>query len=166
LFGAAGGRLLAAAIVVSAFGCLASTVLYSARVYLPMAQDGLFFAALGRVSPRHRTPGPSLWAQGAWASALALTGTYEQLYTYVMFVVVLFHVATGSAVFVLRRRRPTAGRPYRAWGYPLVPALFVLGLLWLAANTAVERPIESLAGFGLLLAGLPAYGYWRSRRTD
>jgi APA family basic amino acid/polyamine antiporter len=164
LFGAGGGRLLAAAIVVSAFGCLASTVLYSARVYLPMAQDGLFFAALGRVHPRHRTPGASLWAQGAWASALALTGTYEQLYTYVMFVVVLFHVATGSAVFVLRRRRPGAARPYRAWGYPLVPALFVLALSWLAANTAVERPVESLAGFGLLLAGLPAYGYWRSRR--
>jgi len=163
LFGAGGARALAAAIVVSAFGCLASNILYSARLYLPMAQDGLFFRSLGEVHGRFRTPGRSLWAQGGWATLLALTGTYEQLYTYVVFVGVLFHAATGAAVFVLRRRRPAAERPYRTWGYPVVPALFVLASLWLAVNTVIERPAESLLGLGLLLFGLPAYGTWRLR---
>jgi APA family basic amino acid/polyamine antiporter len=163
LFGAAGARALSAAIVVSAFGCLAASILYSARLYLPMAQDGLFFASLGEVHHRFRTPGRSLWAQGIWAVLLALTGTFEQLYTYVVFVAVLFHAATGAALFVLRRSRPDAVRPYRAWGYPVLPALFVLASLWLAANTLTERPVESLLGLGLLLLGLPAYGYWRSR---
>jgi APA family basic amino acid/polyamine antiporter len=163
LFGAGGARALAAAIVVSAFGCLASTILYSARLYLPMARDGLFFASLGEVHGRFRTPGRSLWAQGGWATLLALTGSYEQLYTYVVFVLVLFHAATGAALFVLRRSRPDAERPYRAWGYPVVPALFVLVSLWLAVNTALERPAESLLGFGLLLLGLPGYRYWRAR---
>lgn len=163
LFGAAGARALAAAIVVSAFGCLASNILYSARLYLPMAQDGLFFRSLGEVHGRFRTPGRSLWAQGGWATLLALTGTFEQLYTYVVFVAVLFHAATGAAVFVLRRTRPDVPRPYRASGYPAVPALFVLASLWLAVNTLVERPVESLLGLGLLLLGLPAYATWRLR---
>jgi APA family basic amino acid/polyamine antiporter len=163
LFGAGGARALAAAIVVSAFGCLASNILYSARLYLPMAQDGLFFRSLGEVHGRFRTPGRSLWAQGGWATLLALTGSFEQLYTYVVFVAVLFHAATGAAVFVLRRRRPGAPRPYRAWGYPVVPALFVLASLWLAVNTLIERPTESLLGLGLLLLGLPVYRAWRLR---
>jgi APA family basic amino acid/polyamine antiporter len=163
LFGAGGARALAAAIVVSAFGCLASNILYSARLYLPMAQDGLFFRSLGEVHGRFRTPGRSLWAQGGWATLLALTGTFEQLYTYVVFVAVLFHAATGAAVFVLRRSRPAAPRPYRAWGYPVVPALFVLASLWLAVNTLIERPTESLLGLGLLLLGLPVYRAWRLR---
>lgn len=163
LFGAGGARALAAAIVVSAFGCLASNILYSARLYLPMAQDGLFFRSLGEVHGRFRTPGRSLWAQGGWATLLALTGTFEQLYTYVVFVAVLFHAATGAALFVLRRSRPAAERPYRAWGYPVVPALFVLASLWLAVNTLIERPTESLLGLGLLLLGLPAYRAWRLR---
>jgi APA family basic amino acid/polyamine antiporter len=128
-----------------------------------MAQDGLFFASLGEVHGRFRTPGRSLWAQGGWATLLALSGTYEQLYTYVVFIAVLFHAATGAALFVLRRRRPDAVRPYRAWGYPVVPGLFVIASLWLAANTMTERPVESLLGLGLLLFGLPAYGYWRAR---
>jgi APA family basic amino acid/polyamine antiporter len=128
-----------------------------------MAQDGLFFRSLGEVHGRFRTPGRSLWAQGGWATLLALTGTFEQLYTYVVFVAVLFHAATGTAVFVLRRRCPAAPRPYRAWGYPVVPALFVLASLWLAVNTLIERPTESLLGLGLLLLGLPVYRAWRLR---
>jgi basic amino acid/polyamine antiporter, APA family len=161
LLGERGGHLLAAAVVVSGFGCLAATVLYSSRLYLPMAQDGLFFSSLARVHPRHHTPGRSLWAQGAWAALLALSGRYDQLYTYAVFIVVLFHVATGAAVFVLRRTRPEAPRPYRTWGYPLVPALFILASLALVANTLAERPVESLFGLGLLALGLPAYAYWR-----
>jgi APA family basic amino acid/polyamine antiporter len=161
LFGAVGARLVSLVVLVSSFGCLAATVLYTARVYLPMAQDGLFFRALAEVHPRYRTPGRSLLAQGVWSALLALSGTYSQLYTYSMFALMAFHVATGAAVFVLRRTRPELPRPYRVWGYPVVPALFILAASLLVANTLAERPLESLWGLGLVALGLPAYAYWR-----
>jgi APA family basic amino acid/polyamine antiporter len=93
--------------------------------------------------------------------ALTLSGTYEQLYTYVVFAAVLFHVATGSAVFVLRRKHPDMPRSYRAWGYPWVPALFVLASTLLVANTLMEKPVESLLGLGFVALGLAAYFWWR-----
>ncbi len=154
LFGDWGGRLMAAAVLVSSFGCLAATILYCARLYLPMAEEGMFPRPLARVSARHRTPAASLWAQGVWSIVLALSGTYTALYTYVVFVGVLFHVAIGSALFVLRRRHPASPRPYRVWGYPWVPGMFVLVMLLVAANTLVEKPRESLIGLGLLVLAL------------
>jgi APA family basic amino acid/polyamine antiporter len=165
LLGPLSARLLAGAILVAAFGCLAATVLYSARVYLAMARDGLFFRALAAVDSTHRTPNRSLWAQGVWAALLAVSGTYTQLYTYVTFASVLFHAATGTALFVLRRQRPDEPRPYRVWGYPVVPALFVLGSGLLVVNTLREQPVESLVGLGLVALGLPAYAYWRGRES-
>jgi APA family basic amino acid/polyamine antiporter len=93
--------------------------------------------------------------------ALTLSGTYEQLYTYVIFAAVLFHVATGSAVFVLRRKHPDVPRPYRVWGYPWVPALFVVSSILLVGNTLLEKPVESLLGLGFVALGLPAYFWWR-----
>ncbi|MBE3072917.1 MAG: amino acid permease, partial [Acidobacteria bacterium] len=129
--------------------------------YLPMAQDGLFFPALARIHPRHRTPGASVLAQGAWATLLTLSGTYEQLYTYVVFAGMAFHAATGLAVFVLRRTQPTTPRPYRTWGYPWVPALFVLSMLLMIGNTLKEKPVESFIGLGLVALGLPAFWWWR-----
>jgi len=161
LFGPAGARLVSAAILVSTFGCLSSNILCCSRIYLPMAEDGLFFRSVAAVHPRHSTPGRALWAQGAWSMVLALSGTYEQLYTYVIFAGVLFHAATGAAVFALRRSRPAAPRPYRAWGYPVVPALFILASLALVWNTLAEKPRESLVGLGFVALGLPAYAYWR-----
>ncbi len=166
LFGPFGGHLLSAAILVSIFGCLSATILYSSRIYMPMARDGLFFHSLARIDPRSRVPARSLWAQSLWAILLTLSGTYEQLFTYVTFVVVLFQVAAGVALFVLRRRRPALPRPYRAWGYPVVPALFVLASLLLVGNTLAERPVESMAGLGLLAIGLPAYAFWRRRTAS
>ena len=163
LFGAVGARLVSLVVLVSSFGCLAASILYAARIYLPMAQDGLFFRALADVHPRYRTPGRSLLAQGVWSALLALSGTYSQLYTYSMFAAMAFHVATGAAVFVLRRTRPELPRPYRVWGYPVVPALFILASSLLVANTLAERPLESLWGLGLVALGLPAYAYWRRR---
>lgn len=163
LFGPTGARLVSLAILVSTFGCLSSTILYSSRIYLPMAEDGVFFRSLAEVHPRFRTPVRSLWAQTAWALLLTLSGTYEQLYTYVVFVSVMFHAATAAAVFVLRRTRPDHPRPYHTWGYPVVPALFILGCLLLVGNTLAERPLESLIGLGLLAAGLPAYLWFRKR---
>lgn len=161
LFGPLGSRLLAAAIVVSIFGCLSAAILTCARVYQPMADDGLFFSSLARVHPVYHTPGASLVAQGVWSTVLAFTGTYEQLYTYVIFAAFLFHVATGIALFVLRRKRPDAPRPYRAWGYPLVPLLFVGTSMLFVLNTLLERPTESLWGLALVALGLPAYMRWR-----
>lgn len=163
LFGAGGARLVSLAVLVSAFGCLSSTILYSSRIYLPMAADGLFFRSLAEVHPRFRIPVRSLWAQSVWAMLLTLSGTYEQLYTYVVFSSVLFHAATAASVFVFRRRRPDLPRPYRTWGYPVVPALFLLACLLLVGNTLAERPTESLLGLGLLVLGLPAYAMFRSR---
>jgi APA family basic amino acid/polyamine antiporter len=163
LFGPIGARLLSGAVLLSAFGCLSSSILYTSRLYQPMAADGVFFRSLAYIHPTWRTPSRSLWAQSTVAMVLALSGTYEQLYTYVVFAAVLFHVATGAAVFVLRRTRPTAHRPYRVWGYPVVPALFLLSSLVLMANTLLERPRESVLGLALVALGLPAYLFWRRR---
>ena len=96
-----------------------------------------------------------------WSSILALSGTYEQLFTYVVFASVVFSLLGGLALFRLRRTRPAAARPYRVWGYPIVPAVFVVGAFVLIVNTLTQRPIESLSGLGLLAIGLPAYLYWR-----
>lgn len=161
LFGALGGRLLSAAVVVSSFGCLAATILYSSRIYQPMASDGVFFRSLARIDPARHVPANSLWAQSAWAVLLTLSGTYNQLFTYVVFVAVLFHVLTGAAVFTLRRKAPALARPYRVWGYPVVPILFIVASGWIVVNTVLERPVESLLGLGIIALGLPAYAYWR-----
>jgi len=163
LMGPVGARLLSAVVVVSAFGCVSATILYSSRIYQPMAVDGVFFRSLAVIHPRYRTPVRSLWAQSAWAMVLTASGTYEQLFTYVVFAALLFHVATGAAVFVLRRTRPDAPRPYRVWGYPVVPMLFILSSLLLVQNTLFEKPRESVLGLFLVALGVPAYVYWRRR---
>ncbi len=161
LLGAGAARLVSAAILVSIFGCLSANILTCSRIYQPMAQDGLFFRSLAKINPRHHVPTASLLAQAVWASVLVLSGTFEQLYTYVVFVEVLAYTATGAALYVLRRAQPATPRPYRTWGYPWVPALFILSSLALMANTLKERPMESLIGLGLLVLGLPAYAAWR-----
>ena len=166
LFGAGAAPLVSAAILVSIFGCLSANILTCSRIYQPMAEDGLFFRSLARISPRHRVPTGSLAAQAAWASVLVLSGTFEQLYTYVVFVEVLFYAATGAALYVLRRARPGVPRPYRTWGYPWMPALFIFASLALMANTLKERPAESLIGIALLALGLPAYLAWRRTRAS
>lgn len=163
LFGGGGARLVSLAVLVSAFGCLSATILYSSRIYLPMAADGLFFRSLATVHPRFRTPVRCLWAQSGWAALLAFSGTYAQLYTYVVFSSVLFHVATAAAVFVFRRRRPELPRPYRTWGYPVVPALFIAACVLLLGNTLAVSPTESLLGLGLLALGIPAFLLFRGK---
>ena len=161
LFGPLGGRLINVAVLVSSFGCISSTILYAARIYLPMAQDGVFLPALARIHPRYQTPAACILAQAVWSIVLTFSGSYEQLYTYVVFAVVFFHVLTGAAVFVLRRTRPEAERPYRTWGYPVVPLVFVLASAALVLNTLFEKPTESLIGLALLALGIPAYLHWR-----
>jgi APA family basic amino acid/polyamine antiporter len=161
LFGTGAARWVAVAILISTFGCLSSTILYSSRIYLPMAEDGVFFRSLSVIDPRHRTPTRSLWAQSVWAVLLTFSGTYDQLYTYVIFAAVLFHVGIGASIFVLRWRRPDLHRPYRTWGYPVVPALFLVGCLLLVGNTLLEKPVEALLGLALVALGLPAYVWLR-----
>jgi APA family basic amino acid/polyamine antiporter len=126
-----------------------------------MAQDGVFLPALARIHPRYQTPAACIAAQGLWSIILTFSGSYEQLYTYVVFAVVLFHALTGAAVFVLRRTRKDAERPYRTWGYPVVPAVFVLASAALVVNTLLEKPVESLIGLAILALGVPAYRHWR-----
>jgi APA family basic amino acid/polyamine antiporter len=163
LFGPGVARLVSLAILVAMFGCLSANILACSRIYQPMAEDGLFFSALAKIDPKHAVPLASLVAQGIWALVLVLSGTFEQLFTYVIFIEVVIFAATGVAIFVLRRARPDAPRPYRAWGYPVVPAFFVAASAAVAVNTLVEKPVEAVAGLGLLVLGLPAYGIWRRR---
>jgi APA family basic amino acid/polyamine antiporter len=161
LVGPNGATIVALTVVVSTFGCNAAAILAASRLLFAMASDGLFFRATARVHPRFRTPHVAVAGITIWSSLLALSGTYEQLFTYVVFTSVLFSMFGGLALFWLRRSRPDADRPYRTWGYPIVPALFVMGSLAVVGNTLFERPTESIAGLGLLALGLPAYWYWR-----
>jgi basic amino acid/polyamine antiporter, APA family len=162
LFGPGGAALVAFGVALSSFGCLAATILYAARLYAPMAEDGVFPSLFARIHPRWRTPVAALWLQCAWAVVLALTGGYTSLFTYVTFGSLLFHLLGGLALFRLRAVRPGAARPYRAHGYPLVPALFVGATLLLAAGTLASTPRESLFGLLAIAAGLPAYVWWRA----
>jgi APA family basic amino acid/polyamine antiporter len=161
LFGPFAAKLVSAAVMMSAFGCIGSTILYSTRAYLPMARDGVFFKSLAVVHPKWRTPVACVLAQGVWTILLTVSGTYEALYTYVVVVLFLFHAAAGMAVFVLRVKKPEWPRPYRVTGYPVVPAVFVATALAFVVNSLIERPVESFFGFIIVLLGVPAYLYWR-----
>ena len=138
----------------------AASALLSARVPYAMACDGLFFAGLARVSPRSRVPIRALVVQSAWAVVLVLSGSYDTLTDYAIFAILIFVALATASVFVFRRRMPDADRPYRTWGYPIVPALFMLVAGWLVINTLLTTPGRALAGLGLMAAGLPFYWYW------
>ncbi|MGE0363978.1 MAG: APC family permease, partial [Vicinamibacterales bacterium] len=163
LVGPIGASLVAGSVVVSTFGCNVSGIIAASRSCFAMAADGRFFPAAARVHPVYRTPHVALLITSGWAAFLTLTGGYEALFTYVTFASVLFGTLGGVAIFILRARRPDVPRPYRALGYPVVPALYVLGSFALVWNTLVERPTESIAGLGLVALGLPFYYYWSRR---
>jgi APA family basic amino acid/polyamine antiporter len=161
LFSPSAGRWLGAVIALSCFGAMSCAILSSARVSYAMARDGAFFHAMGRVHPRYRTPAVSLISLGAWSVVLALSGSYDQLYTYVMFMMVLSYVAAVAGLFVLRRTRPRAHRPYRCTGYPYLPALYLLMAGAWALNSLVTRPKETLIGIAIVFLGAPFYWFWR-----
>jgi basic amino acid/polyamine antiporter, APA family len=160
LVGPAGAALVAGSVVVSTFGCNVAGVIASSRTCFAMAADGRFFPPAGSVHPVYRTPHIALLMTSAWSAFLTLTGGYETLFTYVTFASVLFGTLGGAAIFLLRVRRPEVPRPYRALGYPVIPALYVLGSFALVWNTLMERPAASIAGLGLVAVGLPFYWYW------
>lgn len=165
LFGPGAAGFVAAAITISSFGCLAATILYGPRVYYAMAESGLFFRGMSVIHPRFRVPGRAIVGQGVWAALLCLSGTYQTLYEYVVFALVLFFAATGAAVLVLRAKRPDQPRPYRTWGYPVVPLVFILINLAVFGNAFFSQPRESLVGLLIILAGIPAFLYWKRKNS-
>ncbi len=165
LFGHSGARVLVALILVSILGSLNGSILTGPRIYFAMARDGLFFRKAGVVHPRHGTPGRAIVLQGIWASLLALSGTFAQLFTFVMFVSIIFWIAAAGAVIRLRRTRPDLPRPFRVPGYPWVPVLFMVASGGVLLSTLLESPVESLAGAGLTLLGIPVYRWWRRRQA-
>jgi APA family basic amino acid/polyamine antiporter len=163
LVGVNGARFVALTVVISTFGCNAAAILAGGRLLFAMARDGVFLPAAARVHDRYKTPHVAIVALSAWAAVLALSGSYQQLFTYVMFSSILLHMIGAIGLFRLRRLRPDLPRPYRVWGYPVVPAVFILASGAFVLNTLVERPTESIAGLGLLAVGLPVY--WYSKRA-
>jgi len=155
--------MTAVALMISSFGALHASVLANSRIPFAMARDGLFFRALVRLSPRTNVPVRAILAQAAWASILALSGTYDTLTDSVIFSSWLFYGLMTAALFVFRKKMPDAPRPYRAFGYPLIPMIFLLVTAALLVNTFVAAPREALRGVAVLAAGLPFYWYWARR---
>jgi APA family basic amino acid/polyamine antiporter len=158
------GKAIAIPIMISMLSAAQANALMAARVYYAMGRDGLFFAAMARLHPKHGTPAVALVSSGVWAAALAATGTFETLLRYVIFVGWVFYGLGALAVIVLRRKRPDAARPYRVPGYPLTPILFVLSGLAIVVNTVVANPRDGAIGLGATLLAVPVYLAWRGLR--
>src|SRR5271169_230025 len=161
LFSPGAAVWLSAMIAISCFSAAAACTLSGSRVYLAMAQDGLFFRRMAVIHPKWRTPAFSLIGQGIWAAMLAMSGRYDQLYTYVIYGMVLSYTLTVIGMFWLRWKRPEISRPYRCTGYPWLPAIYVLiGTAW-TLNTIITRPTEAFWGTAIVLIGIPGYLYWK-----
>jgi APA family basic amino acid/polyamine antiporter len=157
LLRAGGAIFVSVAIVISITGAANGSVMLGPRVYYRMGADGYFFKWMGQVHPRFRTPGNAVIAQGIWASVLAISGTFEQLSNLFIFTTWLFFILSTVALFVFRKRYPDRERPYTTWGYPWVPALFLVIGVSMLLNSLVQRPLESGVGLGFAALGLPAY---------
>ena len=163
LFSPAAAVWLSAMIAISCFSAAAACTLSGSRVYLAMAQDGVFFRRMAVIHPRWRTPAFSLIGQGIWAAVLTMSGRYDQLYTYVIFGMVLSYTLTVIGLFVLRWKRPDVPRPYRCSGYPWLPAIYILvGVTWIL-NTIIQRPTEAFGSAAIVLVGVPGYLYWKRK---
>ncbi len=160
--GNAGGSFIAIGVMISTFATLNGSILAGSRIPFATAREGLFPEALGRLNPRFHTPAIALVAQAVIAGLFTLTGEYESLYTKVIFSEFLFYALCAAGVFILRRREPDLPRPYRTWGYPLVPALFVILSMALLVNTFVQQRADSLWGVVLVASGIPAYWVWKA----
>lgn len=159
-----GARLMALAILISTFGCANGMLLAGARVYYAMSRDGLFFKSVGKLSERSKTPVNSLWVQCIWTCLLCLSGSYSQLLDYVIFAVLIFYILTIAGLFVLRRNRPEAQRPYRAIGYPVLPWLYIVMAAWICLVLLRYKPQYTWPGLIIVLLGVPVYLVW-SRRS-
>jgi len=159
-FGHSGGVLMALAVMISTFGCNNGLILAGARIYYAMAKDRMFFASVGALN-RHLSPALALLVQGAWASVLCLSGTYGQLLDFLIFSVLLFYILTIGGLFLLRRTRPRMTRPYRTWGYPVLPAVYIVMALFIEIQLLHYKPQYTWPGLILVLLGMPVYWVWK-----
>ena len=164
MFKGAGAYLMAVAILISTFGCCNGLILAGARVYYAMSKDGLFFQSVGNLNPKYKAPVISLIVQGIWTCVLCLSGTYGQLLNYVIFAVLVFYILTIAGLFVLRYRRPEAERPYRAVGYPVLPAIYIMMALFIDVVLLRYQPQFTWPGLIIVLLGVPVYLIWSRRR--
>ena len=160
MFGSTGAALMAVAILLSTFGCNNGLILSGARVYYAMARDRLFFRSAGKLHPKYKTPAMSLAVQAVWTCVLCLSGTYNQLLDYIVFAVLVFYILTIVALFVLRRTQPDAERPYRAVGYPVLPAIYILMALFIDVVLLRYKPQYTWPGLIIVLLGIPVYFLW------
>ena len=163
MFGPVAVQLMAAAIMISTFGCNNGLILSGARVYYAMARDGLFFRSVGTLHPRFHSPVVSLAIQCVWATILTLSGTYSDLLDYVIFAVLLFYILTIAGLFVLRRTRPEMPRPYLAIGYPVLPAIYIAAAVMIEVLLLLYKPSFTWPGLMIVLLGVPVYFLWRKR---
>ncbi len=164
VFDSAGASLMAAAILVSTFGCANGLSLAGARVYYAMSQDGLFFKSVGQLNEKYKTPAVGLIVQACWTALLCVSGSYSQLLDYIIFAVLVFYILTIGGLFVLRFKRPVASRPYKALGYPVLPALYIVMASWICIVLLRYKPQYTWPGLVLVVLGIPVYFFW-SRRS-
>jgi APA family basic amino acid/polyamine antiporter len=161
-WGTGGVLFISILILVTTLGCTNASILTGARPYYAMARDRLFFPGIAKIN-KANVPSSSLLWQGIWASVLVLSGTFDQLTDMIIFAVFIFYGATALGVFILRRRMPDVHRPYKVWGYPYVPAIFIIFCIGLFFNTIITRPREAAIGMILILSGIPVYLYLKGK---
>jgi len=159
--GSLGGTLVSLTVLFSIAGACNGSVLTFPRIYFAQARDGLFFKSVGNVHPRFETPHVAIAVQGVWAAVLAISGSYELLFSYVIFAAWIFYGMAVLGVIVLRHKKPALPRPYKMWGYPVTPVVFAAVSFWFVVNTIVTTPKSSLIGLALVAAGIPVYYIWR-----
>src|SRR5208283_2748401 len=160
IFHSGGAWLMAAAILVSTFGCANGMTLAGARVYYSMSRDGLFFKSVGKLHPRYNTPAAGLLVQAAWTVVLCVSGSYSQLLDYIIFAVLVFYILTIAGLFVLRFKEPDAPRPYKALGYPVLPARYIVMAAWICVVLLRYKPQYTWPGLVLVLLGIPVFFLW------
>ncbi len=159
-FGEMGAIIMAVFIMISTFGCNNGLILSGSRVYYSMAQDGLFFKKTGKLNNKS-VPAASLIIQGIWASLLCLSGSYGQLLDYVVFAVLIFYVLTIAGIFILRKKQPNAERPYKAFGYPILPAIYILAALLVMIDLLIYKPEFTWPGLIIVCMGIPVFFVWK-----
>jgi len=160
IFGAPAAIIMAILIMISTFGCNNGLILAGARVYYAMSKDNVFFKSAGKLNGKS-VPGAALVVQGIWASILCLSGTYSNLLDYVVFAVLIFYILTIAGIFILRKKRPDAERPYKAFGYPAIPALYILAAAAISIDLLVFKPQYTWPGVIIVLLGIPVYSIWK-----
>jgi APA family basic amino acid/polyamine antiporter len=165
IFHSGGAYLMAAAILISTFGCANGMTLAGARVFYAMSRDGLFFKSVGKLHPRYKTPVAGLLVQAAWTVLLCVSGSYGQLLDYIIFAELVFYILTIAGLFVLRFKQPNTPRPYKAWGYPVLPALYIVMAAWICIVLLRYKPQYTWPGLVLVLLGIPVYLFWSRRQA-